>query len=260
MTHKSVRVAVLLLLPAIALACDSGTDAPVPASVDLIAEIDVLPAGQTWQLETIVLDENDDPITNPDVSYSSGNESIATVSDDGVVTGIGDGDVEITATAGAAQGNTSLFVYNVADLCTTGLRLVPDEPVRASLQTGDCDFSEDDDTFVDLWFFDLTQQTAVTLEMTAPQLNAYLFLYDDAVTLVADDDNSAGGTDARVTATLEAGRYWVLANHWPDVSTGVYTITLSTGGSALLAPNAMAPADAPGARTATFTRPDVRRR
>lgn len=241
MLQKFVKATALLVLLGVPIACDSGTDPVVPASVELTSTVDVLPAGQTTQLVATVRDEDEAPIADADVTFTSSDEAIATVDEEGLLTGVAEGEVAITATAGAHGSAVNIFVFEAADLCTTGLRLIPGESVRASLQEGDCDLG--DGTFIDLWFFELAQQTTVTVEMTSTDVDSYLFLYDEQGNLLTQDDNGAGGVDAEVQSTLEAGIYWVIANHWPpegsEVIPGAYTITLSTGTSAFLAPAAV---------------------
>jgi hypothetical protein len=235
MPEKSLRTAALLLVGAtLPAACDLGTDPEpaIPASIELLSEVDVLPAGQTTRLRATVLDEDGDTIDAPDITFGSSSSSIATVDTAGIVTGVGDGQAVITATAGAHSDTVELFVFRAADLCAIGLRLTAGEPVRASLQEGDCVEIFSDSSFTDIWFFDLEQQAAITLELTSQAFDAYLLLLDNDNNVIAEDDDSAGGTDARIEATLEAGRYWILANQIPPEGApqpeGAYTLSLTS--------------------------------
>lgn len=70
---------------------------PIPVTAVLIeAPSDVLVIGKTLQLIAIVVPEN---AANPAVTWSSSNDTIATVDATGVVTGIALGEVDITATS-----------------------------------------------------------------------------------------------------------------------------------------------------------------
>lgn len=236
MLQNSGRAVALVTLLAVPVACDSGTDPVIPASVDLTAQVDMILKGQSTQLVAIVLDENGDPITDPALTFSSSAEAVATVDEEGLVTGVGDGEVAITAAAGDQTDLVDLFIFDPGeDPCGAGLRLLPGDPVRSTLEAGDCPFG--DGTFLDLWFFELAQQTAVTIEMTSADLDTYLFLErEEGMELVnvAEDDDGAGGTDSRIQMTLAAGSYWIVANHWPAASgapaaEGTYTLTLTTG-------------------------------
>lgn len=231
MFRTAVKTAALLTVLTVPIACDSGTEpGPVPASIDLTARIDILPAGQTFPLETVVEDASGNPIPNADVQYGSSNNAIATVNASGVVTGTGEGDVTISATAGSVSDEVSLFIVRFDDPCAEALRIGLGESIRASLQTGDCDEILDDGSFVDLWFFELAQRSDVTVDLSSADFNAYLWidkLENDVLVNVAEDDDSGTGTDARVQAILDPGTYFIIANHYPEAD-GVYTLSVTT--------------------------------
>lgn len=222
---KTMPVAALL---ATAIACDSGADLPVAAAIELSADVDVLPTGQTTNLDVVVRDANGNPITNPGVSFESSSQSVATVSSAGVVTGVADGVVTITATAGTVSDAVSIAIVEMGNPCETALAIQVGEPVRASLQPGDCEEITNDGSFVDLWFFDLAQPASVTIRMTSDEFNTYLWLVDDQGVDVGEDDDSGGGTDAEIRADLAAGTYFILANNWPADAWGAYTLSVTT--------------------------------
>ncbi|MBW3553469.1 MAG: Ig-like domain-containing protein [Gemmatimonadetes bacterium] len=231
MFRTAVKTAALLTVLAFPVACDSGTEpGPVPASIDLTARIDILPAGQTFPLETVVEDASGNPIPDADVQFGSSNNAIATVDGSGVVTGTGEGDVTISATAGSVSDEVSLFIVRFDDPCAEALHIGLGESVRASLQAGDCVEIVDDGSFVDLWFFELTQRSDVTVDLSSADFDAYLWvdkLENDVLVNVGEDDNSGTGTDARVLATLDPGTYFIIANHHPGAD-GVYTLSVTT--------------------------------
>ncbi|HUG39228.1 MAG TPA: Ig-like domain-containing protein [Longimicrobiales bacterium] len=231
MLRTTLRTTPLVALLAMAIACDSGTEPPIPAEIELTADVDVLPAGQTRQLEVLVRDENGNAIQNPSVSYQSSSQGVATVSSTGLVTGVGHGMVTITATAGAVSDQVSLEIFDIGDLCTNALGLQVGETVRASLQPGDCTSLVDDGSFADIWFFQLAQQTTVTVSMTSEDLDAYLFLIDEATGEDFQDDDSGGGTNARIQVALVAGTYLILANTYPGEQ-GSYTLSVTASTTA----------------------------
>ena len=233
MQRITARYAALLALAGAVVACgDSGTDPePEAAFIELTSEIDVLPAGQSWELQTVVEDEDGDVITNPDVGYATSNTSIATVDDEGVVTGVGDGIVTITAVADGVSDEVEIGIFDIGDLCTNALGIDLGESVRASLQPGDCDEIVDDGSFVDLWFFDLAQTSTVTIDLESDDFDAYMWLIDDAGADVDEDDDGGGGTDSRIIATLAPGTYFILANHYPP-EFGAYEITVTASTTA----------------------------
>lgn len=231
------RTTALFLLLAVPLGCsESGTDpGPVPASIQLEAEVETLPVGRTTQLSATVLDPQGDPLPGAEVTFSSSNNSLATVSGTGLVTGVDLGPVTITATAGTVSAEVSLEI--VEDPCTLGFVIELGQTVEGTLEEGDCDEILDDGSFFDFWFFELEEETTVAIEMRSPDMDVYLWLTDDDGNLLADDDDSAGGTDALIEINLDAGPYWILANHWPEAS-GDYTLSLTavTAGADIAAP------------------------
>lgn len=234
MFRNAFRTVALLALAAAPIACDSGTDpGPAPASIELTALVDVLPAGQTTPLSVLVEDASGNPITDANVQFSSSNDAIATVNSSGVVTGTGEGDVTFTASAGSVSDQVSLFIVDFVDPCAEALRIAVGESVRASLQAGDCTTIIDppDGSFVDLWYFELTQPSTVTVDLSSDDFDAYLWLDNADFVNLAEDDDSGTDTDARIQITLDPGTYFILANNYPDAD-GVYTLSVTTAAAA----------------------------
>lgn len=112
------------------------------------------------------------------------------------------------------------------------------------LSSGDCTVQQlmgggDDSSFVDAYQFTLAQATAVTIDMTSPSLDSVLVLMSGKSEVIEIDDDSAGGCNSRVSRTLPAGDYAILANTFAGVSacgntTGPYEITMSYQSSGLL--------------------------
>src|ERR1043165_755375 len=75
---------------------------------------------------------------------------------------------------------------------------------------------------------DLGEQLTITLR--SDDFDAWLVLDDPNGPMFEHDDDSAGGTDSRLTVTLPPdGRYVILANVVQSGKTGSYTLTLSRG-------------------------------
>ena len=70
-------------------------------------------AGDTVQLMATVLDHNGHAIDGADVTWESGDESIATVDGQGLVTAVAGGTVEITARSGEESSTSSITVKDV---------------------------------------------------------------------------------------------------------------------------------------------------
>lgn len=89
------------------------TVAQVPAAV--VIEVDaedttLTEIDQTLQLTASVSDANDNPIADPDVTWSSGNEPVATVDGEGLVTAVSNGMAEITAVSGDVSQSVTITV------------------------------------------------------------------------------------------------------------------------------------------------------
>jgi hypothetical protein len=83
-----------------------------------------------------------------------------------------------------------------------------------------------DGTFADVWYLEGTQGQRVVIELRSRQFDAYLMLLDAAGNRVADDDDSAGRGDARITYTFRAAeRHQIVVNNFSDEPVqGVYTL------------------------------------
>jgi hypothetical protein len=110
------RLAALALLPLLILAAcsDSPTEPPPgadPASVEVSPEELALTAlGETGELTAAVLDEDGEEIPNATVTWSSSDEEVATVDEDGVVEAVGEGSATITAVSGEVEGTAEVTV------------------------------------------------------------------------------------------------------------------------------------------------------
>ena len=82
------------------------------------AELDAV--GATVQLSAEVFDQNGQTMSSAAVTWSSGDESVATVDGTGLVTAVAEGETAVTATSGSASGSAAVSVSLVP---------VPPEPV-----------------------------------------------------------------------------------------------------------------------------------
>jgi len=88
-----------------------GTDPRIPTSVSLSATtVSFTALGQTQQLLPSVIDQDGKPLADPNVSWGSSNNSVASVSPSGVVTAVGEGTAEVTATSGAVTATAQVAV------------------------------------------------------------------------------------------------------------------------------------------------------
>jgi hypothetical protein len=93
------------------IAACGGTDPSIPTSVSLNpTAISFTALGQTQQLLTSVSDQNGRALLGADVSWGSSNIAVATVNQSGLVTAVGAGSADITATSGSATATAPASV------------------------------------------------------------------------------------------------------------------------------------------------------
>jgi hypothetical protein len=127
------------------------------------------------------------------------------------------------------------------------------ESKAGTLASGDClnvvDPADFDNSLVDLYTFSGTagQQISVTMTATTPgTVNPYLYLLLPDGEVIAKDDDSGGGTTARIPPLGEFGRlpvtgtYIIVANTLGEDQAGNYNLTLTQG------PNCVSTPLAPG--------------
>lgn len=90
-----------------------------------------------------------------------------------------------------------------------------------------------DNSYFNLYTFEGRAGQQVEITMSSNQLDAYLILLaPDGSDLIQDDD-SGGGTNARLVATLPAnGTYTILANSYAAGESGDYELRVASAGSA----------------------------
>ena len=168
---------------ALLAACADPVPPAVPTTVTVSpSTADLAALGETVQLTATVKDQNGNTMTDVAVTWSSGVMDIATVNERGLVTAAGNGQVSITAKAGAASGDAAVTVDQV--------------PATVTLAPGSLAFSALMDT--------------ATLEATVADANGHAIegaavswtSGDDAVARVGQDGlvTSAGNGETAITA------------------------------------------------------------
>lgn len=93
---------------------------------------------------------------------------------------------------------------------------------------GSCRIPEDS-SYVDFYSFEGTSGQQVTITMSA-SYDTFLFLLDPSAMTAATDDNSGGGTNARIVFTLTStGTWFIAANSLAANTFGNYSLTLTCG-------------------------------
>ena len=103
------RLLIVILLLCQLVSCKKDIDV---ASVTVDKTLAVLEVGQTCQLSAQVQPAD---ATDPTVMWTSDNPSVATITDDGLVTAVGAGEANITAAAGLFTSSCTVTCLPAAD-------------------------------------------------------------------------------------------------------------------------------------------------
>src|SRR2546422_11721370 len=101
----------------VATAACKGTEPFVPVATTVTVApgaISFIAVGAAQPLSATVLDQRGNAMQNPTVTWSTGNSTVATVDQAGIVTSRGNGSTQITATSGLATGHASVNVAQVS--------------------------------------------------------------------------------------------------------------------------------------------------
>jgi hypothetical protein len=98
------------------------------------------------------------------------------------------------------------------------------QQLQGRLEPGDQQMQ--DSTFADVWMFQGTAGQTITIDLTSDQFDSYLQLLDASQNRLAEDDDSGGNLNARVTYTIPANAQYriVVNNYGSSRRTGLYTL------------------------------------
>jgi hypothetical protein len=209
------------------------------ASISVAPLQDTLLVGETVQLTATMRDANNNIVTNRQPTWTTSNTARATVSNSGLVTAIGDGNVLITATADGRSASAAIIVFGP---CSTALApsIAVGQTVNGALATTDCKL--DDDTYADGYSLVVTTATNAQIDMTA-SFDTYLVLLelsstggliqrafnDDVDPDDPADPNDPINTNSRITFALQPNvQYFILANSFDANITGNYQLKVAT--------------------------------
>jgi hypothetical protein len=100
--------------------------------------------------------------------------------------------------------------------------------VTGNINSAGCQYG--DNTLADIYRVDLLSDGVIDLRLNSSDFDAYLVLVDTLGDLVAQDDDSGGGTNSRINKKVPGGTYYVVAKPFSDYfSQGNYTLTLNSG-------------------------------
>ena len=122
-----------------------------------------------------------------------------------------------------ATGETGAYTLGVAESqggCSAQ-SLSVGQTVSGSLSTTDC---VSNGYYYDLYQFTLGSSRTIQISMNSSAIDSYLRLYDASGNLITEDDDGGDGNNARITRTLSAGTYRVMASSYATGETGAYTL------------------------------------
>lgn len=131
-----------------------------------------------------------------------------------------------------------LSIGAVTSLAQTGFStMYKGQEIRGNLHQGS--LMLDDGSYVDIYIYQATAGEQVVITMNATALDAYVFITDLSGQPLAEDDDSGGGQDARLTFTFpRSDTFAIAANTARAYQTGAYTLLLQDADPGLpLAPS-----------------------
>lgn len=204
--------------------------APVVTTVSISPAITSVSSGGTTPLTAIARDQNNVLITGKVFTWTTSNAAIATVSPVGLVTGIAaGGPVTMTAAVDGKSGMASVTV--TSSPCDASTPIAIGQTLSGTLANTDCTL--EDGSFMDHFQITITANARLQFDVTSSAFDAYLILFlrnaDGSKVAVGADNNSAGGTNARITRDVLAGEtYLIGANSLLANITGAYQVTVQT--------------------------------
>lgn len=128
------------LVAAMAACSDGSTEPEVVASIAVTPDATALAVGETVTLSAVAADARGTGVAGVSFTWQSSNESVATVTGEGVATAVAPGTVTITASSGAASGSA---IVSVLTAPRASLRDLTSDALIVSLLAGVSDTARD---------------------------------------------------------------------------------------------------------------------
>jgi uncharacterized protein YdeI (BOF family) len=148
--------------------------------------------------------------------------------------------IEATAYYSSGRGNYTVAAsVSTTSSCSASAITLP-ATVNGTLADSDCTAPHRSGSKADLYTFQGTagQQVTVTLRSTA--FDAYLIVVGPTGAVLAQDDDSGGGSNAQIQGTLPtAGTYTIEATAYYSSDRGSYTLTASASTTTTCSPGAI---------------------
>ena len=209
------------------------TTVPVTVSGPAVATVIVSPAapivfvGFARQLFVQLRSANDRVLHGRTVTWTTPDASIVEVTPGGVARGHAPGGpLTVVASSEGQTGSAQVRVAYAAEVCPFVATLALGQRADGTLALGDCEYTLDD-SFVDIYEIVIPAAGTIEVDMTSNDVDSYLGLFDSSGALLAEDDNSGGGRNARIERQVSAGTYRVWANTLTGAATGAYSLIVS---------------------------------
>ncbi|MBN1859407.1 PPC domain-containing protein [Candidatus Bipolaricaulota bacterium] len=139
--------------------------------------------------------------------------------------------IEASSFSPGETGEYTLIVSAGIDADALGARLL-EVGERAQGVLGSKDLLWSDGAYYDLYQIAAAAGDRVSVRLTSSKVDAYLFVVDERGQWIAEDDDSAGGTNAVATFVAPAdGLYTVIASSFSPGEQGSYTLETSSIGT-----------------------------
>jgi hypothetical protein len=172
-------------------------------------------------------DAQGNPVRSDDDSYGSGDPLIVQYLPAGIYK------LAARAVSATAGGLYEVDLRTVPGprpaLCTPKSTVNAGDTVTGAITYTACQYPGG--AFADLYQMNLPADAPVDLRLNSTEFDAYLLLLDSKGAVIDEDDDSGGGTNARIARNLPAGAYFIVVEPFGDyTSHGAYTLSTKTGG------------------------------
>ena len=184
---------------------------PAPTRIAVAPSSHTLEAiGETVELRATVRDQRNNVMSGQTITWTSGNEAVATVSEAGLVTAVGNGTAEITARSGSLFANATI---TVASPVATSITIEPDAHTLEAV--------------------------GATVQLTATVLDQHENVMADAtVTWSSDDEAVATVDDAGLVTAVGNGTAQITARAGDASGTAAITVTQPVATTITIEPTA----------------------
>ena len=106
--------------------------------------------------------------------------------------------------------------------CSGGTRIEVGDVVTGTLEAGDD--LDVDGAYLDRFALEVNEDGTVTITLTSDDFDAWLWLLEEDESVVASDDDGAGGLNSEISMSLDQGCYLIDATSLGEGETGDYTL------------------------------------